>query len=57
MAKEYNNGIETEENKKKFEKYLKIKGAADGKNYPPNLNNWIVWKNNVRDKKDENLGF
>ena len=57
MAKEYNNGIETPENMAKFRKFLKIKGAVDGKNYPDNVQNWIWWKNNVRDKRDENLGF
>ncbi len=57
MAKEYNNGIETPENMERFKKFLKARSIADGKNYPANLENWIYWKNNVRDKRDENLGF
>jgi hypothetical protein len=51
MAREYNNGIETEENMKKFREFLRIQGIANKTVYPDNFNNWLVWKNCVRKGK------
>ena len=51
VAREYNNGIETEENMKKFREFLRIQGIVNKTVYPDNFWNWLVWKNCVRNGK------
>ncbi len=51
MVKEYNNGIETQENLERFKRFCKAQSKARGKEVKPNLENWIWWKNNIRDRE------
>ena len=44
MAREYNNGIETPENMKKFREFLRIQGIVNKTVYPDNFWNWLVWR-------------
>jgi hypothetical protein len=45
MVREYSNGIETEENKAKFKKFCEVHKVPDS------FENWIWWKDNIRDVK------
>ena len=51
MVKEYNNGIETQENLERFKKFCKAQSKVRGKEVKPNLANWIVWKDKYRDRE------
>ena len=51
MAREYNNGIETQENLEKFKRFCRVQSEARGKEVKPNFQNWLVWKNCVRNGK------
>ena len=49
--REYCNNIETQENLEVFKKFCRVHKIKDS------FEHWIWWKDNVRDKKNENLGF
>ena len=51
MTREYNNGIETQENLEKFKRFCRVQSEARGKEVKPNFQNWLVWKNCVRKGK------
>ena len=51
MAREYNNGIETQENLEKFKRFCRVQSEARGKEVKPTFQNWLVWRNCVRNGK------
>lgn len=44
MAREYNNGIETQENLEKFKRFCRVQSEARGKEVKPSFQNWLFWK-------------
>ena len=51
VAREYNNGIETQENLEKFKRFCRVQSEARGKEIKPNFENWLVWKGITKDRK------
>ena len=51
MAREYNNGIETQENLEKFKRFCRVQSEARGKEVKPTFQNWLVWRRISKNRK------